>query len=299
MTGPTRFRLLLAASVLFHLAIVVVMVRLLPATPSRTAGLDTRTDGPTELALYDVIPARVAAVPLPRPVPVPPVPVPPVPKSPVSDPATTKDAKSPERAVSGGNGTGSSAPPVGGGSGGAGSGTAGNSGGKPLHRPAPAGAKIVYVLDRSGSMNQRGRLAHAVACLRASLRQMNEAVLFQIVLYHSQAEVLTISGSKDLVPATPENIASAERLLELVLAEGASAHIEGVRRALGLRPDAIILLTDADDFSPDTVARITGMNRESRIFPMILGSELGTPEVSSLMRLAGQNRGQAVSVPLP
>jgi hypothetical protein len=168
---------------------------------------------------------------------------------------------------------------------------AGTFGGKPLHSSKAGGRAVVYVIDHSASMGRDGKLAGAIECVRLSLRELAPDVQFGIVVYHSAAEVLPISGGNDLVAATPANIAGAEALLKQVTAEGSSRHLEGLRKGLYLQSDELFLLTDADDLSADQIRVVGEFNhKKTAIHPVLFGSYRGG--ASPFDALARQNHGQ-------
>jgi hypothetical protein len=117
---------------------------------------------------------------------------------------------------------------------------------QPMHGSMKAGQTVVYVLDCSGSMGEFGKLAAARAALIATLRRQSAEVRFQVIAYNSTARSL-FPG--ECVFATGTNIARAEERLAALNAAGRSNHPEAVRLAANLRPDVIVLLTDADDLS--------------------------------------------------
>ncbi len=124
--------------------------------------------------------------------------------------------------------------------------------GMPLHPKFRAGKSVVYVLDHSSSMGVDGLLRRACGSIKASLGQLNTECRFQIVAY---------SGGVDrfdsrLMLATVENRERAGRWLDTLFAEGSSDHRSGIREALSLHPDAIFLLTDADDLDEKEVRAI-------------------------------------------
>jgi hypothetical protein len=128
--------------------------------------------------------------------------------------------------------------------------------------PVPAAARsVVYVIDRSGSMGEHGRLARARRELEASLSRLPESARFQVIVYNRQAEPLRIGGRADLVPATIENVSQASRLLRDLVPEGGTEHFAALRKALHLRPDVIFFLTDADDLNPADVRALTELNQ--------------------------------------
>jgi hypothetical protein len=115
---------------------------------------------------------------------------------------------------------------------------------RPIHGAMRAGQTVVYVLDCSGSMGEFGKFDAARAALVATLRRQPEAVRFQVIAYNSTARPLVPGGC---AAASAENIARAEAALAGLKAAGRSNHAEAVRSGAALRPDVILILTDADD----------------------------------------------------
>lgn len=123
------------------------------------------------------------------------------------------------------------------------------------------GQGVVYVIDRSASMGLNHALAAAKAELVRSLGRLPTTARFQVILYNSTAEPLRIHGRSGLVPATEENKQEACRLVERLVAEGGTAHLPALRRALDLQPDVIYFLTDGADLEPRQIREITLRNR--------------------------------------
>lgn len=120
--------------------------------------------------------------------------------------------------------------------------------GKPIHGPLAAKQCIVYVLDASGSMGEWNRFDAACAALIATLKQQPATVRFQVVVYAGTAFTPLKSAPGECRPANAENIARLmEALAALPAPAGRSNHLEGLRTALGFRPDLVVLFTDADD----------------------------------------------------
>jgi hypothetical protein len=148
-------------------------------------------------------------------------------------------------------------PPGAEGNGGSPSGLAG--GGPPsFFQVGTQAERIVYVFDRSGSMGYNGLLAAAVRELLASLNRLPPRVQFQIVVYHNEAEYLL--GRRDLLAATPENIAEVAHALTALHAEGGTDHLRAMRLALSVGAQVIYLLTDADDLTDAARREITRLN---------------------------------------
>lgn len=167
----------------------------------------------------------------------------------------------------------------------------------PLHgKMTSAGASIVYVLDQSGSMARDGKLKHAIATLKASLRQLGPDVRFQIVVYDSKPTILRIDGRRELAAASDVNRAEVDALLAEIIGEGSSRHCDGLIAGLGLHPDVLFLLTDADELSPAEVARCKRWNRKGTAIHAAIFGKPKTEHVS-LRELTGPDRLHHVEPP--
>lgn len=170
----------------------------------------------------------------------------------------------------------------------------------PLHgKLTKAGLSIVYVLDCSGSMGRDRKLAHGVAVLKASLQQLGPDVRFQIVVYDSRASIFQIGRSMELVAASQANIVDAVGHLDDLTGEGSSRHAEGLRMGLGLHPDVLILVTDADELSTQDVKLIKKWNQKgTTIHAVLIGSPVGE-DATALREVTGPGRVHFVSLPRP
>jgi hypothetical protein len=155
--------------------------------------------------------------------------------------------------------------------------------------------RIVYVIDRSGSMGAGGLLAAARRELLASLSRLPPRVHFQIVVYHHEAEYLL--GRRELLPATPENVAQVAQALTALHAEGATDHLRAMRLALGLGAQVIYLLTDADDLTDAARREITRLNAGRTVIHTIElnTANRGRPDMP-LQVLARDNGGRYQAV---
>lgn len=120
---------------------------------------------------------------------------------------------------------------------------------KPIHGPLPAAKSIVYVLDVSGSMGEWGKLAVARKALLDTLRAQSPDARFQVVVYNGTARAVVPNPNGGCVSATADRIRLVEETLATVEPVGRSDHAAGLRAALNLRPDFVLILTDADDLS--------------------------------------------------
>jgi len=120
--------------------------------------------------------------------------------------------------------------------------------GSPIHGALDARQRVVYVLDASGSMGEWGKFDSARAALIATLKLQPETVRFQVVVYSGTAFTPLMSAPGECRPANAENVARLVETLERLPAPaGRSQHIEGIRLALGYRPDVLLLFTDGED----------------------------------------------------
>ena len=113
-----------------------------------------------------------------------------------------------------------------------------------LHGAMRPDQSIVYILDCSGSMGEHGKLVRARAALMATLRAQPEGVRVQVIVYDSTARALF--PGLTCVSLTAGTIETTEVSLRARGAMGRSNHFEALRAAIPFRPDAILLLTDAD-----------------------------------------------------
>jgi von Willebrand factor type A domain len=166
-------------------------------------------------------------------------------------------------------------------------------GATPFHGKVKAGKTIVYILDRSASMGPDDLLGRAIASLNASLAQLGPDGRFQIVAYNGGTALF----SREPVLATPANVVRAGEWLQELTAEGRSDHRAGFREALACRPNAVFLLTDADDLEESDVRGIRLMMRAPvYLQAVVFGTHqqvTGTP----LERLTAELGGHVEYVP--
>lgn len=121
----------------------------------------------------------------------------------------------------------------------------------PLHGALTPGQTIVYVLDASGSMGEWGKFEAARRAVIATLRRQPEGVRFQVVVYAGLAQALLPAPVSGCVPTTADNVDRIEKALAALPPAGRSNHAEGLRAALALRPDFVLMITDATDLSAE------------------------------------------------
>jgi hypothetical protein len=160
------------------------------------------------------------------------------------------------------------------------------------------GSKFLYLFDRSASMSGfEGRpLAAAKRELATSLRSLESTHQFQIIFYNNRPSVFNPFAPQPprMVFGEDKNKRLAEDYIRNMTADGGTDHMLAINLALGLAPDVVFYLTDADD--PQlTAADLAHIERRNRgiVFNTI---EFGAgPQRSSnnfLVRLARQTGGQ-------
>jgi hypothetical protein len=153
------------------------------------------------------------------------------------------------------------------------------------------GQRIVYVLDRSGSMGLHRALETARRELETSLARLPKTASFQVIEYNSTAAAL-VGRVDQFLPATAENIRLATAALEALPASGTTKHLPALLMALGLRPDVIFFLTDADDLDDADRVQVTRINGGRSVIHTIELTLMnrGRPDMP-MQRLARDNRG--------
>ncbi|MEC9009150.1 MAG: hypothetical protein VX311_04475 [Planctomycetota bacterium] len=158
------------------------------------------------------------------------------------------------------------------------------------------GTRFVYVLDRSGSMDQEHALEVAKAELVTSLQHLDETQQFQVIFYNVQHRLLTLGGRDTLHRATDINKTLARQQIARVTPDGGTFHYPALTKALSFEPEVIYFLTDADANSaihPGDMERLARRNRgRTRIHTIKfgLGAELTTNHY--VKKLALQNGGR-------
>jgi len=153
---------------------------------------------------------------------------------------------------------------------------------------AAKGKSVVYVIDRSGSMQERFGLAREQVI--ASLRQLPPDARFQVIAYDRNALILRV-GEGGLAVATPANVEAAVAELAAMREAGGTDHLRALKLALQLRPDVIYFLTDEDDLTVADVRQIKEINRSQtsiHALCLVAPSSTDTP----MQVLARQNCGE-------
>jgi hypothetical protein len=215
-----------------------------------------------------------------------------------------KPDESRQRALPGPQTTGQGLIP-GSGSGGAG-GVGGGSGGGAGRGIGPGtqffGARehahsFAYVIDCSGSMASRNSLEVAKRELLASLSQLAPDARFSVIFYNLQARMLSDPlGRRGLMAATTANKARMQTQLATVTADGGTDHMLALRTALGLKPEVIFFLTDADLMTNSDVNEILAEVGATRIQAVEFGRGITLGQQTPLARLATTTGGSYLYV---
>lgn len=206
---------------------------------------------------------------------------------------------------SGGGRTFGSATSDGGSGGGTGGGTGGGVGtgsgggggkGTSFFGQRATGARFLYLLDASGSMQDYGALAVAKAELLASLAQLDAEQQFQVVFYSERCYPMEApDGRSQFFTATDINRTRASQFVRGISPLEGTRHLEALLTALNYKPDVIFFLTDAGEprLSAGDLDQIRKRNGEkSQIYAIEFGKHASLNIDSNfLKRLARENRG--------
>jgi len=154
---------------------------------------------------------------------------------------------------------------------------------------AASARSVVFVLDHSVSMALNGGLARARREVSAALRALPPSAEFQVIVYNGQAEpLLRTDDGRGLLPATPDLVGAAAAALERLPASGGTDHARALHCGLALRPELLILVTDAADLNAKDLDEVKRFNAgRTAIHVVEVGA--GTPAAGE--RLARNNRG--------
>ncbi|HEY3391275.1 MAG TPA: hypothetical protein VGK58_01115 [Lacipirellulaceae bacterium] len=157
------------------------------------------------------------------------------------------------------------------------------------------GSKFVYVFDRSASM-EGPPLAAAKRQLIESLRSLESTHQFHIIFFNTRTRSFDITGGgRRIAFATDRNKQLAANFVGGITADGGTDRLTALREAIGIAPDVIFFLTDADDAMPASeLAEIARANRRSRAAICVIefGRRSTPPGSNFLTELARESGGQ-------
>lgn len=164
------------------------------------------------------------------------------------------------------------------------------------------GNKFLYVFDRSASMEgYEGRpLAAAKSELIKSLDQLESTHQFQIIFYNDRQNVFNPNFPQPprMLFADDKNKDQAQRYVRSVAADGGTRHLDALRMALGLSPDVVFFLTDADEpqLTATELADVARRTGGAVIHAIEFGAGPQRNSDNFLVRLSRQSGGQHVYV---
>ena len=160
------------------------------------------------------------------------------------------------------------------------------------------GNTFVYVFDRSGSMGDfNGRpLAAAKSELLASLNELDDVHQFQIIFYNNQPTIFNPnSQSPSMWWANDRGKTLARRFVASFTAVGGTKHMAALQMALGMQPDILFFLTDANEpqLSRPELEKIRRLNSGvTSIHTIQFGYGPDSEREHFLKRLAKENQGR-------
>ncbi len=155
------------------------------------------------------------------------------------------------------------------------------------------GLFFVYVVDSSGSMIDEARLARATIELRRSVLALQAPQRFEVIFYNHESNPMPGGPTPRTADLQSKNLLIS--WLRLIEPDGGTDPRAAMRQALGLKPDAVFLLSDGE-YPPGTVEEITKFNRRKvpihciDLAPGLAGDHL--------KRIAAANGGRYVARPL-
>jgi hypothetical protein len=184
-----------------------------------------------------------------------------------------------------------------GGGGGAGGGSGGGAGrgigpGTQFFGARDHAHSFAYVIDCSGSMASHNSLEVAKRELLASLGQLAPDAQFSVIFYNLQARMLTDpQGRRGLMAATASNKVRVQTQLSTITSDGGTDHMLALRAALGLKPEVIFFLTDADLMTNSDVNEILAEVGATRIQAVEFGTGTAPEKPTPLARMATTTGG--------
>ncbi len=155
--------------------------------------------------------------------------------------------------------------------------------------PNEEARKIVYVVDRSGSMTDS--IDYVKEELKRSIGELAEEKEFHVLFYSSGPCVEM--PMRRLVDATGRNKQFAYEFVDGIIAQGETDPSDALRRAFAVRPEVIYLLTDGE-FDRAIVGLVRGLNAGGRVRVHTIGflyTRPGTSAEGVLKQIAAENGG--------
>ncbi|HET6442217.1 MAG TPA: VWA domain-containing protein [Phycisphaerae bacterium] len=162
---------------------------------------------------------------------------------------------------------------------------AGRGGLDEIFPPIEEARKIVYVVDRSGSMTDS--IDYVKEDLKRSIGELPDDKEFHVLFYSSGPCVEM--PTRRLVNATERNKQFACEFVDGIIAQGETDPSDALRRAFTVRPEVIYLLTDGE-FDRAIVGLVRGLNAGDRVRVHTIGFLYRSGE-KVLKQIAAENGG--------
>ncbi len=155
-----------------------------------------------------------------------------------------------------------------------------------LGKSARGVQRIVYVVDRSGSMVETFAIVRQE--LRRSIGELRRSQKFHVIFFNA-GEPLE-NPPKKLVSAVTAHKQQFFEFVQSVIPGGATDPAPAMRRALSMEPHVIYFLTDGE-FSPSLLPQLNEWNkdRRTRIFTIAF---FGAEGAALLERIAREHEGE-------
>jgi hypothetical protein len=151
--------------------------------------------------------------------------------------------------------------------------------------------KIVYIVDRSGSMTDS--IDYVKHELRESIGKLDDSTQFHVIFY-STGPALEMA-TRRLVDATDANKQKAFEFIDSVVATGETDPSQALQRAFAVGADLIYLLTDGE-FDKEVVPLVKRLNPQGKVVVNTICFLYKDPDLgagtSILKRIAQENGGQ-------
>ena len=149
---------------------------------------------------------------------------------------------------------------------------------------------VVYVIDCSISMGLDDALETAKRELLASIARLPATTRFQVLFYNRDVFALPTGDRDGFLPITAETRQRAAEFAGTLRATAGTDHLAALRAALKIRPDVILFITDAEDFTPQHVNTVTRLNEKHAVIHTFEWKR-SLAEEGPLVALAQLNRG--------
>lgn len=156
--------------------------------------------------------------------------------------------------------------------------------------------RVVYLIDASESMRQYDAIGLARRELSESLRTLELSSQFQVIFFDVKTHAMYRADNRlGLLQATTKNLNLAERFMKGIQPNSGTDRFAALKLALSFEPDAIFLLTDADEpvMSDRELRDLHRLNQRGTAINVVeYCFDENVQAGSFLERLAQQNRGQ-------